>query len=306
MNASMSRRDLFVFLASLLLATFAVEIAAIVSVDDLNDRRAMPYLLVAMFLPALWTAGWLWRRPALRREIDWRFGRPLPAVAAALVPAAIALAAVLGFVALGWGSSKFFVFSASSVDVVGGPFQLGKGVQSWPLFLANFAWTAIFFAVLNSSTAIGEELGWRGLLQRQMIARFGLVPGVALLGLVWASWHLPVNLSGYNHPAHPVLGALLLFPLRLVAGSFVMAWLTRRARSLWPAVVYHGSGNGILQGVAVGSVVATAPQLALDLVVVGFEAVVGALACWALVREERRRDPRGLPGATAIERPRAA
>lgn len=306
MNASMTRRDLFVFLSTLCLATFAIQIAAIVAIGDMNDPRAMPFLLLSMFMPTFWTAGWLWRRPQLRREIAWRFGRPLPSLGAALIPGAIALAAVLTFVALGWGSSKFFVFAGSGVDVLAGPFQLGKGVQSWPFFLANFAATAIFFALVNSSAAVGEELGWRGLLQNQLIARFGLVGGIALLGVVWAYWHLPVNLAGYNFGAHPMLGAFVLFPIQLVAASFVMAWLTRRAGSFWPAVVYHGSGNGILQGVAVGSIVPAAPQLALDLVVIGIECLFGALACWALVREERRTVTSRAGSASETELVRAA
>jgi hypothetical protein len=49
-------------------------------------------------------------------------------------------------------------------------------------------------------------------------------------------WHAPVNLAGYNYPQAPVLGALVLFPIQLIAVSFIMIWLIPRARSLWPAV----------------------------------------------------------------------
>jgi membrane protease YdiL (CAAX protease family) len=34
-----------------------------------------------------------------------------------------------------------------------------------------------------------------------------------------------------------------------VSGSFIMAWLTLRARSLWPAAVLHASHNLFIQSI---------------------------------------------------------
>ncbi len=297
MNASMTRRDLVVFLSTLYAVTWMVQLVAIRVVGDLNTSAAMPYLLVCMFLPATWTLFWLWRRPELRSSVRWRLGRPWLLVAGALIPAAIALVSLLLVVGGGWGRSTNFELSLSGVEVLKGPWQLGKGAQSWPFFLLNFAWTGLFFAVINSASAVGEEVGWRGLLQEPMMRRWGTLGGVTLLGLVWAFWHLPANLAGYNFSEHPVLGALVLFPVRLVADSFVMAWLTRRAGSFWPAVLFHGSVNGILQGVAYSSLVPNVPRLAIDLVVLAVTVVAGGLAAWALVRDQRL----GAPVGAAVE-----
>ena len=41
---------------------------------------------------------------------------------------------------------------------------------------------------------------------------------------------------------------LPVFSVTIVAASVVMAWLTLRSRSLWPAVILHGSQNAITQG----------------------------------------------------------
>ncbi|HEX4953604.1 MAG TPA: type II CAAX endopeptidase family protein [Thermoanaerobaculia bacterium] len=302
----MTRRDLFVFLTGLFAATWALEILAIWRLGDLNGPGAMPYLLACMFLPTVWTLAWLWRRPALRSAVRWRFGRPLPALAGALIPAAVALVALFALVGLGWATSSYFELSRSGVEVAKGPWQLGKGPQSWPFFLLNFAATGILFAVINSSSAVGEEIGWRGLLQGQMTERWGVLGGVTLLGLVWAFWHLPVNLAGYNYGEHPILGGFVLFPLQLVADSFVMAWLTRRSGSFWPAVLYHGSANGILQGVTVSSIIPAVPRLWIDLVVLLVVGLAGALAAWALVREERRTARLRPVSASDAELARAA
>jgi len=67
--------------------------------------------------------------------------------------------------------------------------------------------------------------------------------GSVVTGLIWAYWHLPANLMGYNDDKHPLLNALLLFPLAVVAMSFGFAWLTRRSGSTWPAALAHGANN---------------------------------------------------------------
>jgi hypothetical protein len=68
---------------------------------------------------------------------------------------------------------------------------------------------------------------------------------------------------------------LVLFPLKLIAVSFIMAWLTLCARSFWPAVLLHGSGNGIGVGVmssltfsvGVTSLTATVAQIGLTVAI---------------------------------------
>ena len=57
--------------------------------------------------------------------------------------------------------------------------------------------------VLNSVPVLGEELGWRGFLFPRLRELIG--PGWAVLaqGIIWAGWHAPVILLGYNYPSNP-------------------------------------------------------------------------------------------------------
>ena len=57
------------------------------------------------------------------------------------------------------------------------------GDEPWYLILAGIAVSTPFQA--------GEEIGWRGYALPRLAARFGLGRGSILLGLIWASWHLP-------------------------------------------------------------------------------------------------------------------
>lgn len=245
----MSVRALAWFLGSLLVVSWGVQAAALYIVGDVNSDAMMPWLLGMMFVPTLWSVAYLtiFNRGAWKLIRFWP-GNPIYLILAALIPAALAFGALAIAGQQGWAMSSFFSFSADGVNVLRGPWVMGDGAQGWGFFVANVATTAVLFACINGVVAVGEEFGWRGVVQHHIIERLGFLRGVALLGFVWAIWHAPVNLAGYNYPQAPVLGALVLFPIELIAVSFIMAWLTLRARSFWPAVLLHGSGNGIEEG----------------------------------------------------------
>jgi membrane protease YdiL (CAAX protease family) len=246
----MSGRTLAWFLGSLLLATWALQVVALEVAGDVDSRAMVPWLVATMFMPTLWSIVYLvvFNRSAWKL-IQFRLGNPIYLLMAALIPAGVSFGVLAIAELQGWAASSFFSFGAGGANVLGGPWVFGSGAQGWGVFVANVVVTALWFASLNSLVAFGEEFGWRGLLQHHLIERLGLVRGVGLLGYVWGIWHLPVNLAGWNYPDTPVLGALVLFPIKLIAVSFIMAWLTLRARSFWPAVLMHGSGNGIGVGV---------------------------------------------------------
>jgi membrane protease YdiL (CAAX protease family) len=246
----MSLRTLLFFLVSLLLASWGVQCVALSVVGDVRSDAMTPWLIGLMFLPSLWSIAYL----AIFNRAAWKFvrfrpGRPLYLLLAALLPAGIAFLTLLICLHQGWGSSSYFGEADAGANILRGPWLLGSGPQGWPVFALNVVVTAIMFACLNGLAAVGEEFGWRGVLQHHLIERMGFWRGVAVLGSVWGIWHVPVNLAGYNYSDAPVWGALVAFPAELIAVSFIMAWLTIRAQSFWPAVLMHGSGNGIEEGV---------------------------------------------------------
>jgi membrane protease YdiL (CAAX protease family) len=246
----MSERTLAWFLGSLLLVTWALQIVGLQLVGDVDSSDMVPWLVGFMFMPTLWSVGYLviFNRSAWKL-IRFRLGNPIYLIVAALIPASLACGVLTIAELQGWAKSSFFTFNEVGPTVLTGPWVLGDGAQGWVYFMTNVAMTTLWFAALNSAVAVGEEFGWRGVVQHHMIERFGFVRGVALLGFVWAIWHVPVNLAGWNYPHTPALGAFVLFPIKLIADSFIMAWLTLRARSFWPAVLLHASGNGIGAGV---------------------------------------------------------
>lgn len=97
----------------------------------------------------------------------------------------------------------------------------------------------------------GEELGWRGFLVPQL-AKITSFTNVALIsGSIWALWHWPLIIFAAevtDFDRAPVWFTLPAFSITIVAAGAVMAWFTLKTRSIWPAVIMHGSQNAITQG----------------------------------------------------------
>jgi uncharacterized protein len=85
--------------------------------------------------------------------------------------------------------------------------------------------------------AFGEEYGWRGFLQGQLI-RLGKKRGVLILGLIWGAWHYPVIWMGHNYPGHPVEGTILM-TIFCVLLAFVIGHAMLKTGSIWLAAFMH-------------------------------------------------------------------
>ncbi len=96
--------------------------------------------------------------------------------------------------------------------------------------------------IINAIFTFGEEFGWRGYLLPRL-APLGGVPAAILVGLIWGVWHAPlIVMDGYNYPAHPWLGVLMMM-LFCVALSMIFAWLRFRSGSVWTTVLAHAAIN---------------------------------------------------------------
>jgi len=111
-----------------------------------------------------------------------------------------------------------------------------------PAFLAvGFVNTVVVGPLMGLMIAFGEEYGWRGYLQSELI-KLGRVKGVLLVGVVWGVWHAPVIAMGHNYPGYPVLGpiAFLIFNLML---SIFFGYVVLKTGSIWQAALMHAVFN---------------------------------------------------------------
>jgi membrane protease YdiL (CAAX protease family) len=94
---------------------------------------------------------------------------------------------------------------------------------------------------INAVAGFGEELGWRGLLQREF-SYLGFWKSSALIGLIWGVWHAPIILQGHNYPQHPLAGVLMMTIFTLLL-SPIFSYVRRKAKSVIAAAIIHGSLN---------------------------------------------------------------
>jgi membrane protease YdiL (CAAX protease family) len=95
--------------------------------------------------------------------------------------------------------------------------------------------------------ALGEEVGWRGLMTARLAEVTSLPVNALLTGLAWTAFHLPlmVLVPGAVEDV-PVAYAVATFAISSVALSYPMAWLRLRTGSIWPAALMHAAGNAAM------------------------------------------------------------
>ena len=177
------------------------------------------------------------------RELPWQWGKARNAWLGYLIPIAYALPVYLIVWITGLGAFNLSILPKIAQDFGWSNFPSGLTLALFVLL------TATIGMVGKTSRALGEEIGWRGFLVPELSKVVGFF-GVGLIsGLMWAVYHFPVLLfADYNAGTSPWYG-LTCFTVMVVADSFILAWLTLRSRSLWPAAILHGSHNLFIQSI---------------------------------------------------------
>jgi membrane protease YdiL (CAAX protease family) len=239
------RGELVTFLAVTFGLTAASTAVAVVSHADVSDPGAHgPLAAVALYGQAFWplvgalvarlafrraVPGWGFRRAPRRALLgSWAYGAALPLIAALpLLATGVLEPDVAGL--------------AGDLGLGGLPRTLGAVIA----VLAGLTLGTLPFVVL----AIGEEVGWRGVLVPHLAATGSVRRVVVVGGLVWAAFHLPLMTTLGGTPAGvPVPFAVACFTVMIVADGAVLAW-ARLRWGLWPVVVLHAAHNAVLYAV---------------------------------------------------------
>ena len=171
------------------------------------------------FAGALCTArdeGWRGVRRLFGSLLQWRTGARWYALALG-GPLAVALAAI-GLHRLLFGDDAQFRLEATTLLLV-------------PLGLI----TGLLMGSLQ------EEPGWRGYALPRLLDRWGGVRAGCVLGVAWASWHLPLYAMHSGSQARTPLGTFLI---SVVALSILYTWFwVVSGGSLLIAVLLHSATN---------------------------------------------------------------
>lgn len=99
--------------------------------------------------------------------------------------------------------------------------------------------TLAAMSAVMSIGLIGEELGWRGYMNRKMEPLLGTVVTCIVGGIVWGLWHLPMDIAGCNGAISDAMSMCGGRMIQLTFFGVFLMWLTRKTDSVFPAVIGH-------------------------------------------------------------------
>ncbi|MEW5836030.1 MAG: type II CAAX endopeptidase family protein [Pseudomonadota bacterium] len=160
-----------------------------------------------------WTRGWQGVRELLGKALRWRFGWRWYLVAVGTVPCLYVLNLLLFHGSIPHGYACF-VFPLAPI--------LG---QAW--------------------VVMAEEFGWRGFALPRLQYLFGPVGAALLLGVIWASWHLPMFfVPGSPQHGSNVLADFTSYVYGMTCFTVVMVVLYNRSGgSVLVGMLFHASLN---------------------------------------------------------------
>jgi membrane protease YdiL (CAAX protease family) len=97
-------------------------------------------------------------------------------------------------------------------------------------------------AILMFTFSLADEIGMRGYLLPKLLP-LGRTRALALSGLVFATWHMPLILLTPFFPIGNELISVPLFYATVVAATFVYGYLRLYTGSVWPASLAHAVHN---------------------------------------------------------------
>jgi uncharacterized protein len=118
---------------------------------------------------------------------------------------------------------------------------LGTNIPASQILLNPILFIQTFLLTFSLYGPVPEEFGWRGYSLTLLEQKFGQLKGSLLLGLIWASWHLPLFfMEGAPQSFMPVLPYFVM----VIAFSVIMSWIySGTNRNLLAALLTHTMFN---------------------------------------------------------------
>lgn len=104
-------------------------------------------------------------------------------------------------------------------------------------------WYALvpLFALMIFSGGL-EEPGWRGVAQPEMERFLPRAPAAIVVGIIWATWHLPLfYIPGVSQYGTSFPG----FALRVLGSAMILAWIYGRSKSILLCAAFHAMHNAV-------------------------------------------------------------
>lgn len=225
-----------------------LEIVASIFSNKGNVTVFTVLLMIAMYMPFLGALisriplkgmGWV---PHLKGRIRYIFFSLWIPVLLSII------GGVLFFVIFPNAFDTEFTTLRSQLEQAGALDKLEAQGITIPIYILISSIQAITFApFLNMFVALGEEVGWRGVLYPYLKDKLGVTKGRILGGTIWGCWHWPVMiLAGYEYGKEyigaPVLGPIV-FCVSTIAMGILLDYVYEKTETIWMPSLMHGAIN---------------------------------------------------------------
>jgi membrane protease YdiL (CAAX protease family) len=203
------------------------------------------YVVGLMWCPGLAALVTTFASRRSLRGLGWGWGRTRYQVWSLALPVLYSVTAYLLVWLSGLGGfyDPAFVRQAARILAALGLPELSTGSAAAVAVLV----TVVVGLPVNCVAALGEEIGWRGLLVPELARRVTFAKTALLSGAIWAVWHYPLLLFADYNSGTPAWYGLSCFTVMVLGISFVYAWMRLRSWSLWTGMFLHASHNLVVQ-----------------------------------------------------------
>ena len=224
-----------------------LEIIAVIFSNNGNQMVFSIVMVITMFMPFMATLiariplkgmGWV---PQLKGKIRYVFF-------ALWMPALLSIiGGVLFFIIFPKAFDSEFLTLRGLIEA-GALEKLEAQGLTIPIYILISSIQAITFApFFNMFAALGEEVGWRGVLYPYLKEKLGVTKGRIVGGVIWGAWHWPVMIfAGYEYGKEyigaPVLGPIV-FCLFTVMMGILCDYVYEKTETIWLPSLIHGATN---------------------------------------------------------------
>ena len=214
-----------------------------------NTKGAFIFSICYMFVPlisSIIVQKFIFKEPvkeplgiSFKINLWWLIGWILPVIFSCI---AFGIALLFPDVSFSSDMSGFFErfldkFTPSQIETLKSQI---KAIPFNPFFFAIIQ-SLFAGATINAVAAFGEELGWRGFLQKELNF-LGFWKGAIITGLIWGLWHAPLIIQGHNYPKYPYIGVFMMIVFTTLL-SPLFSFIRIKSNSVITSAIMHGTLN---------------------------------------------------------------
>ena len=244
----MSKKQFVIYMAVAFGLAWILEIIASIFSNNGNQMAFTVILMITMFMPFMGVLvariplkgmGWV---PHLKGKIRYVFF-------ALWMPALLSsIGGVLFFAFFADAFDSEFLTMRSMLEEAGALEQLEAQGLTIPMYILITVIQAVTYVpFLNMFVALGEEVGWRGVLYPYLKEKLGVTKGRIVSGTIWGAWHWPIMIfAGYEYGKEyigaPVLGPIV-FCICTVMMGILFDYVYEKTETIWLPSLMHGAVN---------------------------------------------------------------